>query len=241
LEAAPGLNQEKRGFLSPFREKRRGVSEIIATLLLVGVTVVGGVLAMTLVGTITDDAGAFGNIKAKQDLRLIGYDSRDNEHLAGIEDIHNDKNSPTPFLCTASCASDADNVPSDPTDPGTEYIVIYIHNAGLDDVFLDDFLVSTDNILHEWDGDTAGQILSDDDPPLNYPSAGKYSIVDEDGTDDLEQHSDTVIKGGEVVRVVIKLSGQISDDINIDDTIPITVTTADGGIFQFNIQGGSVE
>jgi hypothetical protein len=57
----------------------------------------------------------------------------------------------------------------------------------------------------------------------------------------LVQHSDTKIKGGEVVRVIIKLSSSISSNIQIDDTIPITVTTTDGGLFKFSIHGGSVE
>jgi hypothetical protein len=151
-------------------------------MLLVGVTVVGGVLAMSLVGTITDEAGAFGNIKAKQDLRLIGYDSRDNEHLTSIDDIHNKKDSPTPRLCTTSCSANPNNTPA---NGGTDYVVIYLHNVGLDDVFLDDLIVSTNNILHEWDGDTANQGLNDAvndlTAPHSYPHSGKYSIVDEDG------------------------------------------------------------
>lgn len=238
METAPGINQGNRDPLSPFTGKRRAVSEVIATMLLVAVTVVGGVMAMTLIGTITDEAGAFGNIKAKQDLQLIGYDSRDNSDLTGITVLDNKKDSPTPRLCTTSCAANANNIPTH-ASPGTDFIVIYLHNVGLDDIFLDDLIVSTNNILHEWDGNTAGVTLSTS--TNGYPLAGKYSIVDEDGTSSLQQHSDTKIKGGEVVRVIIKLSSSISSNIQIDDTIPITVTTTDGGLFKFSIHGGSVE
>lgn len=229
--------------MSLFRGKRRGVSEIIATLLLVAVTVVGGVLAMTLVGTITDEAGAFGNIKAKQELKLIGYDSRDNEDLTSIANLDNKKDTPTPRLCTTSCSASSNLTPR---NGGTDFIVIYLHNVGLEDLFLENVIVSTSNAVHSWDGDTAGQTLAatttdDLTAPYSYPRSGKYSIIDEDGTGSLQQRSDTIIKGGEVVRVVIKLSSSISSNIQIDDTIPITVTTTDGGIFKFLIHGGSVE
>lgn len=188
---------------------------------------------MTMVRGFTDDTTGIGQIKAKEVIRLIGYDTRDNGDLAGITVLDNNKDAPTPRLCTASCDTTPNNLPA---SSGTDFIVIYLHNNGLDDVFLDDILVSTNSIIHEWDGSTAGLALSTSD----YPDAGKYSIVPEEGTTSVTQQSDAVIHGGQVVRVVIKLSSDISSDIDIDDSIPVIVTTAESSSFNFVIHGGSV-
>lgn len=229
------------GAFSLSRRKRRAVSEIIATLLLMGVTVIGGIIAFTMVGSFTNANSGVGELEVEERIELVGYDSRDGPHLTGIEDIHNDKNSPTPFLCTTSCSANPNNTPD---NGGTDFIVIYLRNTGLNDVFLGDIFISTNSITHEWDEDTAGQVLTDASndlvAPHSYPHAGMYSVVPETGTVSVTQRSSTLIAGTETVRIVIKLSEEISSNIRIDSAIPIVITTVEGNTFKFNIHGGSV-
>jgi flagellin-like protein len=220
---------QKRGM------QRRAVSEIIATLLLMAVTVVGGILAMVMVTGFTNNS-QFNNVQTPEELELVGYDTRDGPDLSGIGNLDNKKDTP-PRLCTNTGCVTPNNTP---INGGTEFIVITLHNPSSKDIYLSTISVSTDSIAHEWDSLTAGDTLdaSTNNPGNGYPAAGKYSIIPEDG---LVQQSDTKIVGSGYVRVVIKLSNQITQTIDSNAVIPIIVSTNTGATFKFFVTAGSIK
>jgi hypothetical protein len=201
-----------------------------------GVTVVGGVLAMVLVSGFTDD-NDIANVQSPEEIELVGYDTRDGPNLSGISTLDNNKDSK---LCTVDCNVSPNNIPA---SSGTDFIVITLHNP-VEDVWLSTISVSTDYTAHSFDELTIG---IDFDASVNnyvdpadheYPDSGKYSLLPENG---LTQRSDTKIVGGEYVRAVIKLDSSITQTIEYGDVIPISVSTTNGNTFKFFLLAGSVK
>ena len=204
---------------------RRAVSEVIASLLLLAITVVGGIIVWTMVsdtdimttGIIIDSPEAF-NVK------IIGFDTRDGLKLSGITGL--------------------DNTFDKTLTSGSEYIVLTIRNPNSQSVQIHNVMV--DLATYTWDETTAGAALS------SGPVAGKFSIIPKSGDDlTIVQQSTTTINEGSDVRLVIKLSADIklyeitdpeplvADKKLFQRPIPIEINT---GIFDtktFVIPGGS--
>lgn len=231
----------------PLKKGRRAVSEIIATLMLMGITVVGGVLAMTVIGNFREDVtGTTGTvIGVPAALEIAGYDTRNGRALSNIGGFHNDNLIPpsNKYLCTTSCSGTPDEKP---TLGGTDFIVLHVRNAGVEAVTLSTIYLMDDQVTHSWDSTTAGRDLYGASPG-DFPDDGKYSIVSMTSTTPpIQQRSDTVIAGGETVRIIVKLSSSISNsgttaNLDIDETIKIILTTEDGQSFEFKIFAGSVQ
>lgn len=117
--------------------------------------------------------------------------------------------------CSASCATFADNVPLN-TNSGTEFIVIQLRNQSPNPVYLRS--VQINGISHLWDERTAGKTLdaSLNDQTGKYQQAGKFSII---GTSSLVQKSDNKVNEDEEVRLVIKLSKDVSPEISLNKPI----------------------
>jgi len=75
-------------------KQRRAVSEIIASLLLLAITVFGGILVFTLVSSNESITGLEENIeeaaKRGTSVKVIGFDTRDGNDLSDISDLDND-------------------------------------------------------------------------------------------------------------------------------------------------------
>ena len=204
------------------KNKHRGVSEVITTLLLLAITMVGAVFVASIVQssmiTTTDQTGGSSEFIANS-VRLVAYDSRDSSDLSGITDLHNHFSQ---FLCTVSCQSEPDKVPSGPSGGaptgGTDFIVLQIRNTNINSIYIHTLFVN--GIQHVWDADTSGVLLNaeiDDPPPSDgaYPYAGKFSIIDSAGDIGLIQRTSNEVFPGEEVRIVIKLSEKIPNDIEM--------------------------
>lgn len=203
-------------------QKRRGISELIATLMLLGITTVGSVfLASVVYGSGLQNTPTSSNLQSSYSVKLTGYDTRDSTDLLGITTLDNkfDKK-----LCTASCQGSADNVPQS-ASPGTEFIILQVRNISTETVFLKGIQIN--GVLHTWDQNTSGKTLdaSNNDATGKYPSNGKFSIV---GTNNLVQKTESRLDSDEEVRLVIKLDDSISSDISL--TKPIITSINFGGI-----------
>lgn len=181
---------------------RRAVSDIIATLLMIAVTVVLAVMlaayfqgsGMTGIGSSFNSA--FLQSQVPPNLKMTGYDTRDGSNLLGTGlnnfwDVNNKE------LCTKGCEANQD---LSPAAGGTEFIVLKIKNEGNDPFTLQDILIN--DVDHLWDGTGLGATLSN----ANFPNAGKFRVV---STSDPPVQRTNIISAGEEIRVAIKLSKDI--------------------------------
>ncbi len=203
-------------------QKRRGISELFATLMLLGITTAGSVfLASVVYGSGLQNTPTSSNPQSSYSIKLTGYDTRDSTDLLGITTLDNkfDKK-----LCTASCQGFADNVPQS-ASPGTEFIILQVRNISTETVFLKGIQINS--VLHTWDQNTSGKTLdaSTNDATGKYPSNGKFSII---STNNLVQKTESRLNSDEEVRLVIKLDDSISSDISL--TKPIITSINFGGI-----------
>lgn len=199
-----------------FPTKRRGISELIGTLLLLGITTTGSVFLATIVqgsGIAGIQGSAAAPVSPPYSIRLTGYDARDGADLMALGTLDNKHDKK---LCTNSCSLAPSNIPA---NNGTDFIAIQIKNVSPNPVFIRNIQVN--GITHDWDAQTGGNIFdaSADNLLGNYPLNGKFSIVSSNGV----QKSDNKIVDDEEVRLVVKLSGGISSDISLSKPIQILV------------------
>ena len=203
-------------------KKRRGISEIIATLMLLGITTAGSVFLASLVyGSGFQNVPQSESLQSSYAIKLTGYDTRDSNDLLGIDNIDNkfDKK-----LCTKGCQAFADNIPNS-VNPGTEFIILQIRNVSTEPVYLKGVLIN--GVQHLWDSNTGGKSLdaSSNDLTGKYPLNGKFSII---STSSLVQKSENMVNADEEVRLIIKLDDAMSSDIALSK--PILTSVNFGGI-----------
>ncbi|HXG73460.1 MAG TPA: hypothetical protein VNK44_01390 [Candidatus Nitrosotenuis sp.] len=203
--------------------KRRGISEIFATLLLLAITTAGALFLANLVHG--SGFGSFAQNPSVSELstysiKFTGYDTRDGSNLSEIVTLDNKFDS---RLCTTSCTAFSDNVPL-AANPGTEFIVIQLKNASPNPVYIRNLQIN--GITHSWDTQTAGKAFdaSSNDLTGKYPLSGKFSILSTTG---LTQKSDNMLNEDEEVRLVVKLSRDMSSDISL--TRPLQIHVDFGG------------
>lgn len=191
---------------------QRAVSEIIVTLLLVGITVVAGIIIFSMfsITNIADEATMrlTESPKFKSGIRILGYDTRDGVDLMGISNIDND--SPT----------------NGQLDVGSEFIVLKIDNKSPTTAYLDDIIIN--DVSHSQDGATALP-----------PSTGKFSIIPGDNSQGTTPQTTADIKEGEIKRVVVALSGSISSNIKINDAIRVSIDASPFDVHEFIITAGN--
>ena len=217
-------------------KKRRGITEIIATLLLLAITTTGSVfLAYIVQGS---GLGSVSNpLKSSiptYALQLTGYDTRDGADLMDLGTLDNKQDN---HLCTTSCGTDADNIPTD-ANPGTEFISIHIKNVSPESVFLKNIQVN--GITHQWDEQTGGKTFdaSANDVTGKYPLSGKYSILPGSG---LVQKSDNKLSDDEDVLLIVKLSKDITSDISLSKPIQVSVNFGSTRASEFVILSGDTK
>ena len=162
--------------------KRRGVTDIISTMLLMGITVTG---ASTLTYFV-NDSFISGNLStassldtATKSVKLLGFDTRDSTTLLQFSNLDNEFDGQ---LCGVSCTGVglSDKIPS---NGGSEFIIIKIKNNGINSIFLEH--AQLNNVRHTWDSQTAGATLStvqDLSSGGNYPHDGTFSILSDSST-----------------------------------------------------------
>ena len=199
--------------------KKRGISEIIATLLLLVITIAGSAFLALIVqggGFSTTAANPMASAYPSYSIKMMGYDTRDAANLLEISSIDNKFDEK---LCTTSCQGSADNIPTDVT-PGTEFIVLQIKNVSPNSVYMKSIQVN--GIMHLWDEQAGGKSFdaSANDLSGKYPLNGKFSILPMSG---LMQKADNKLSEDEEIRLVVKLSKDMSTDILLSKPIQILI------------------
>lgn len=230
--------------MNDFRlHKRRAVSEIIGTILVLAITVAGAVFisnfAHDVFFTGTDQTST---TEAHADsIQLTGYDTRDSGMLRDIPTLDNEFNQ---LLCTIGCNTNPNNIPTETVvlDRGTEFFVLQIRNTAISSVFLHNVLINNEG--HTWDTQTGNNDF-DASNSANagtlYPSAGKFSIISVRNLPSLTQSATNEVRGGEEVLLVIKLSQNIPQDIGMWDALRILVNFGGNQPAEFIILSGDAK
>jgi hypothetical protein len=125
---------------------------------------------------------------------------------------------------------------------GTEFIALQLRNMNTGSIFL--INVQVNNELHEWDSGTAGnelKAINNFDAGTTYPRAGFFSIIPSpDRPNSDEQFASQEVQGNEEVRVIIKLSENISD-IKMWDSMLIVVNFGGPQPAKFIISSGDAK
>jgi len=194
---------------------RRGVSDIIVTLLLVTITIVSGVIIFTFFQG-ADFQQAIDSDLTKPtsfegDLELIGYDTRDGLALSGITGLDNNVNGELTV--------------------GTDYIVLKFTNQSPRSLFLETIVVN--EITHDWEENY------DDDETVT-PATGTFNIIESDGAAPDVQTTDEIVSGS-TVRTVIALSSSISSNIDLNKAIRIQVDLLGSELRNVIVRAGSAK
>jgi flagellin-like protein len=196
----------------PKMQKRKAVAPIIATLLLVAIAVVGGIIVFVWA------SGMFGStagtaLPTAESIQLIGYDARDTTNLSGIALIDN----------TASNSLTADGTSS------SEYIVLKVRNTGTASMLIDE--VSIMGVSHVWDTATDNEV----------PETGEFMLYDGITGDQTADKGSTSIAAGEDARIVVHLGDLPADSVSIGRNLQFKVKTEQGSSFNFFLVTGQSE
>ena len=231
--------------------RRRAVSETIGTMLLLVITVVGAVMISNLLQDgffqVNQNGSSIG--LSSDSLQLTGFDTRDSEKLINVFSLNNDfTESSSGMLCAQgndiiNCPIPVpNNIPTDPANPGTEFIALQLRNMNPNSVFL--INIQVNNELHAWEEGTASTLF--DATPIGvagdtYPRAGFFSIIPSPDRPNSEiQFASQEVQGNEEVRVIIKLSEDLSD-IEMWDSMLIVVNFGGSQPAEFILLSGDAK
>lgn len=214
--------------------RRRGLSEVIATLLLLGITATGSFFLANIMqgsGFGSIGANAASPVSPTYSIQMTGYDTRDSSDLefASLDNKFDKK------LCTVTCSASADNIPA---NDGTEFIVLQIKNVSPNRVFVKSLQVN--GMTHSWDEQTGGKPFdaASNDLTGNYPLSGKFSMIPAGST--VQKQDNEVPSDGEV-RLVIKLSKDIAPDLSLSRPIQVLVDFGGAHSTQFVLVSGETK
>ncbi|GBC73052.1 hypothetical protein HRbin04_00448 [archaeon HR04] len=192
------------------KRSRVGVSEIISTLIIVSLTVVGSLFLYNYI----NEYVYVESLKVKHtNVMLIGYDSRDGSRIGGVQGIDNRMDG---ILCAKSC-----NPNSIPAQRGTEFIVLYIKNISPTSITINEIVVN--GAMHRWSNTI----------PL---SGGSFTIIN--GNNIVQGNGRNDIPPFTTSTVLIKLSNNI-EDIRLGSIIEIGIPL-DGYMYREKIVAGDV-
>ena len=192
------------------KSSKRGVSEIIGSMILLGVTVSGGLLVFTLlqssdiVDIAIEDPSIDPNVIAK--LKLIGYDTRDAEDLYEITDLNNQigtSTSAADHLCTTCTTTN-------------EFIILKIRNDAA--TIIDIRSINVNEEEHTFDDDhtvSNQSFVAPSGETPTVPESGEYIIIS-GSNGNIKQEPASTIPEGATKRIVIRLSSDITPN-DVDD------------------------
>ena len=216
-------------------KKRRAVAEVISTLLLVVITVVGALILTTFI----DESFVSGSLSVSsatdttlKSIKLRGYDTRNGDGLMdSLYNLNNENLLFPDYLCRASCNGAQNEIP---TNGGSDFIVMQIENQSIGPVFLKNIYL--DNVNHTWDSLTVTNVLDGSGiSGTDFPEDGSFSIV----SIETGEQTDNEIPGGKTVNIVMKLSSDLeTPDIALGKTIRVKLNIGENSLAEFLIESG---
>jgi len=218
--------------------KRKGIADVISTMLLMAITVTGA----TTLTYFVNDSFISGNLAtasslntATKSVKLMGFDTRDSVTLMQISNLDNKFGDGK--LCAVSCTGVGF---SDvlPFNDGSEFIVIKIKNNSINSIFLDN--IQLNHVIHNWDIQTSNSVLNtvqDLSSGGNYPHDGMFSILPISSN---IQSTSNEIQSGQTVNLLIKL-GPNDQDILLNKGINVFLNVGSTSLVEFLIQSGGAQ
>ena len=201
------------------RKKHRGVAPVIATLLLVAISTVGG----SMVFAYSQDAFSTSQISGTHTveyLEFVGYDSRDVDRL-----LLHDENE----ILAKNCCGIADGKKN-----ASERIVFYVQNHSVDSLIISEltfagevYSFSPSSKIGQWDKIGNGHAPNQNEfIIINQHKEGKnYETVEE---------TSAIIESGELVTIMLSLN----KEIKMNSDAQIKLTTINGNVFVSSLQMG---
>jgi len=188
--------------------ERRGVAPIIATLLMVAIAVVGGILIFVFAQGFfnqTDIAPP-----AAEALTIFGYDARDIDFI----DSH------TGFtLNTLNSADSGDLTIGDA-------IALYVRNVGSSTITISRITILGSDYVLDAGGTTIAAAL---------PDNGKFVLST--GTSCCTATGQAVVNAGQEMTIVAAYSGA-TGDVNLGKAFKVSITTGSGQVFSTQVVSG---
>ncbi len=229
--------------MTRLQSKRRGVSVVISTLLVLAITIVGALSISNLMSTsaLTTVNQAPKDIIMANSMLLVGYDTRDGLTLSDISGPKALDNKPDGMLCTASCVGLPLALPS---AGGTDFIVLQLWNKNNVDVPIRNIQVN--GVMHTWDLQTRNQDLDGTGVHPAFPEEGKFSIIHHSNAGTLIQNGTEIMFGDIEKRIIVHLSSQVegdlvSKDIGLGEPLQILIKIGDQFPAEFVILSGDTK
>ena len=210
-------------------KKNRAVAEVISSLLLVAITVVGAVLLTTFL----DESFVSGGLavssstdNAIKGIKLTAYDTRDGSNLMDYDldnSIITDQK-----LCRESCIGSPNSLPA---NGGTEFMVIQFENRNVKSIFLEDVILN--GVKYDWDPNTFDNSLNTD-----FPRDGMFSILNHGDGTDTQQAAE--VQSGQNTNLVIKLDSD-NPDMQLSKTIQVRINIGAATLSEFLIESGGAQ
>jgi hypothetical protein len=227
--------------------KKRGVSVVISTLLVLAITIVGAMsisnlMSTSLLTTVNDTPK---EIIMANSMLLVGYDTRDGLTLSGIAGTKGLDNNPDNMLCTADCTGSPTALPS---AGGTDFIVLQLWNKNTVEIPIRNIQVN--GSVHTWDiaarnQDLDGSIATGAYP--SFPAEGKFSIIHRSNAGTLIQNGTETMAGDIEKRIIIHLSSDVegklspNNNIGLGEPLQILVKIGDELPAEFVILSGDTK
>ncbi len=229
--------------MTRLQSKRRGVSVVISTLLVLAITIVGALSISNLMSTstLTTVNQAPKDIIMANSMLLVGYDTRDGLTLSDISGPKALDNKPDGMLCTASCVGLPLALPS---AGGTDFIVLQLWNKNNADVPIRNIQVN--GVMHTWDLQARNQDLDGTGAHPAFPEEGKFSIIHHSNAGTLIQNGTEIMFGDIEKRIIVHLSSQVegdlvSKDIGLGEPLQILIKIGDQFPAEFVILSGDTK
>jgi len=196
------------------KASQRAVAPIIATLLMVAISVVGGILIFVFAQDFFTSSSV--HPPSIDSLQLFGYDASDSATLLAQ----------TGNPMTASAAADQKLADSDG-------FVIYIRNQGASPVIIE--TVKVFGTEFTFDTTAAGTALG-----TGVPADLKWVLTKGNSTTAAAQKTTgaQVIQPGEEMSLVVGYDNTINGDIKIGRTIPVVIKTGNAAVFTKQVENG---
>jgi len=214
--------------------KKRGVSVVISTLLVLAITIVGAMWISNIMSTssLTTVGQEPKAIITANSILLTAYDTRDGASLFNIANFDNDFDG---VLCTV-CATTPNNTPF---TGGTDFIVLQVWNKNTNPIHIKSLQVN--GVPHVWDTTTRNVNFTGSTSPPDFPRAGMFSIIPT-SSPGLTQQKSQQVDGDQEIILVIKLKNtSFTSDIELGKPLQILVNIGDVRSAEFIILTGETK
>jgi len=197
------------------RYSRRAVAPIIATLLMVAIAVVGGILIFVFAqGFFTDTNIQTPNIES---LEIFGYDARDQANLRP----HNADPASTPDSLTSFSAAASNNLKD------SDAVVVYARNKGAGPITIEKIKVFGADYVFDTDAGGTCSGSAPGDQEFGLSTAGTTVCK-----------TSAVLEAGQEASIYIAYEETTNGKIKIGRPIPVVIITGNGAAFTKQLQNG---